>query len=38
MEPGDYIPIDMCLDMPEDAHRCVFNARAKKAGWLGRLL
>ena len=38
MEGGDQLPIDLEVDLPEDCVRCVFNVRAKRAGWIGRLL
>ena len=37
MEPGDLLPIELGLEIPSDTHRCVFNVRAKKAGFIGRL-
>lgn len=37
MEPGDQIPLDLKLQIPEDTDSCIFNARAKRKGWVGRL-
>ncbi|NND98227.1 MAG: hypothetical protein HKN47_12955 [Pirellulaceae bacterium] len=36
--PQDSLPFDMRLEMPDDTDRCVFNVRAKKAGFFGRML
>ncbi|MBN4072002.1 hypothetical protein JYT83_01140 [bacterium AH-315-F18] len=36
MEPGDQLPIDLQLEIPEETARCVFNVRAKGKGWFSR--
>lgn len=35
--PRDHLAFDMRLDIPAGTHRCVFNARAKPVGPIGRL-
>jgi hypothetical protein len=37
LDPLDSMPIDMPLSMPEETHRCVFNVRARRRRWAGRL-
>lgn len=36
LDAEDSLPIDMPLTMPEETHRCVFNARARRRRWPGR--
>ena len=38
LDPDDFLAIDMALSMPDDTHRCVFNVRAKRPGWVRRWL
>lgn len=38
LDVEDHLPIDMKVELPEGTVRCVFNVRAKKTGFFGRML
>ncbi|MEM7783629.1 MAG: hypothetical protein AAF939_15465 [Planctomycetota bacterium] len=38
LDVGDYLAIDMKIELPEQTSKCTFNVRAKKPGLIGRLL
>ncbi|MGB7325774.1 MAG: hypothetical protein WBD31_12945 [Rubripirellula sp.] len=37
LDIDDHLPIDMKVELPEGTAKCVFNVRAKKPGFFGRL-
>ena len=37
LDVDDHLPIDMRVELPEGTVRCVFNVRAKRPGFLGRM-
>ncbi len=37
LDVDDHLPIDMKVEPPEATAKCVFNVRAKKPGFIGRL-
>lgn len=37
LDVDDHLPIDMKVELPEATAKCVFNVRAKKPGFIGRL-
>lgn len=37
LDADDYLPIDMKVELPEGTTKCVFNVRAKRPGFIGRM-
>jgi len=37
LDVNDQLPLDMKVELPEGTARCVFNARAKKPGLIGKM-
>lgn len=37
LDINDHLPLDLKVELPEGTDQCVFNVRAKKPGWIGRM-